>query len=691
MHDTKAVPGGTMQPLVPQMISSSFTPRKCLIIGCIMCILSAIIGWHSGVLTWPEISSDADYPEPDDLMNYFVRVQGGRFVVGPKCKLMYVSGWNQWETVEAAAGVLRLYGASLPPKTSGQQLIRSQLATAAANGFNVIRAWANPVSLEYALMEGPGKYNEMVFRGLDYFLNEARKHNIRVILNLIDNWQEAGGVPQIQTLSGIDSHEDFFLESEAWKMYANHVKTILLRKNSVNGIMYKDDPTIFSWELINEPRCGGCPSMVLQSWISSMAEFVKSIDPNHLLTVGEEGFFSNEDSHKVSYANPSGTGSWAGDQGQNFAADHSDSNIDYAGIHMWIQNWEDATDDFAFRWLDEHIRQSRRLGKPLIMSEFGAWGSSLSLQKSRDEWYRKIYNHLLEDAKRGGACAGGLFWQYFEKGQYAPLEESRLPGGIFGVFENDTSFEIAKNFTREMQSINNEYEFDGICEASTRAPPTQECTKTRVRHIPGTGYEGPQCDININECARGVDDCDSNAECVDTDGSFNCVCHAGFSGNGHTCKADEKQIENIQESFKSNGEGSLVCNKGKDILFKPGYPGYMYNGLVNQSMQPVLYDSSTRAVEPRECMIACRMAHRCNAFTYDSYQKKCFLHELDTSSVDICPQPPSYCVAIRGSPYQCSQLETYFDTTKIPENALLHQKTQRRKVRDVVLASYYSA
>jgi hypothetical protein len=30
-----------------------------------------------------------------------------------------VSGWNAWESMEGAAGALELYGASLPPNTTG--------------------------------------------------------------------------------------------------------------------------------------------------------------------------------------------------------------------------------------------------------------------------------------------------------------------------------------------------------------------------------------------------------------------------------------------------------------------------------------------------------------------------------------------------------------------------------------------
>ena len=136
------------------------------------------------------------------------------------------------------------------------------------------------------------------------------------------------------------------------------------------------------------------------------------------MTVGEEGFFSNETPQQG--ANPSGNNSWAGDQGQNFVSNHADKNIDYAGIHMWIQNWEEATVDFAKRWLGEHIKQSKQLGIPLIMSEFGAWGNTEKMVKIRDQWYQRIYDMILDDVKNGGPFQGGLFWQWFALGQKAP-------------------------------------------------------------------------------------------------------------------------------------------------------------------------------------------------------------------------------------------------------------------------------
>lgn len=50
---------------------------------------------------------------------------------------------------------------------------------------------------------------------------------------------------------------------------------------------YKNEPTIASWNLINEPRCdkSDCAA-AMQAWIAKMAPFLKQQDPNHLVTVG---------------------------------------------------------------------------------------------------------------------------------------------------------------------------------------------------------------------------------------------------------------------------------------------------------------------------------------------------------------------------------------------------------------------
>jgi hypothetical protein len=76
-------------------------------------------------------------------------------------------------------------------------------------------------------------------------------------------------------------HALFFKEEKCKQLYKDHVDAMLSRVNSYNGRTYKNDPTILSWNLINEPRCetwmpenSNCPADV-QTWFRvSLAERV---------------------------------------------------------------------------------------------------------------------------------------------------------------------------------------------------------------------------------------------------------------------------------------------------------------------------------------------------------------------------------------------------------------------------------
>ena len=40
---------------------------------------------------------------------------------------------------------------------------------------------------------------------------------------------------------------------------------------------------------------------------------------------------------------------------------------------------------------------------------------------------------------------------------------------------------------------------------------------------------------DIDECALGVDVCSDDANCTDIEGSYECTCHPGYTGNGVNC------------------------------------------------------------------------------------------------------------------------------------------------------------
>ena len=47
--------------------------------------------------------------------------------------------------------------------------------------------------------------------------------------------------------------------------------------------------------------------------------------------------------------------------------------------------------------------------------------------------------------------------------------------------------------------------------------------------------------LDIDECAMGTDNCDVNADCVNTEGSFICNCRTGFQQDGRICRGIQKK------------------------------------------------------------------------------------------------------------------------------------------------------
>ena len=73
------------------------------------------------------------------------------------------------------------------------------------------------------------------------------------------------------------------------------------------------------------------------------------------------------------------------------------------------------------------------------------------------------------------------------------------------------------------------------------------------------------CSLDINECLLEKTKCSSNAQCINTQGSYSCKCHDGYEGDGETCY-DKNECTNDYRnpcSFNEvcrNTDGSYTCS-----------------------------------------------------------------------------------------------------------------------------------
>ena len=62
--------------------------------------------------------------------------------------------------------------------------------------MKVVRIWVHPITEGYALRPTKTTWNEKALRGLDFFLSECEKREIKVVLVLADNWYATGGIKE---------------------------------------------------------------------------------------------------------------------------------------------------------------------------------------------------------------------------------------------------------------------------------------------------------------------------------------------------------------------------------------------------------------------------------------------------------------------------------------------------------------
>ncbi len=392
----------------------------------------------------------------------FWKVQDGKFVRGDESS--YFIGANMWYgplllSDTEAADPERIYAELDSLKSIGITNLRVLVG---ADGSAGVKSKVEPV-LQYE----PGKYDENVFVGLDRFLAELGKRDMSAVLYINNSWEWSGGFGQYlewagagKALSTNDAAWDdyraftsqFVTNKKSKELFADDVRNIITRTNTVTGKPYKDDPAIFSWQICNEPRCFSESDSVKAAfvdWLYESAALIKSLDNNHLVSSGNEGSFGCE-----------------GDM-QLYEKIHSCPDIDYLTIHIWPFNWswvrrETLAQDIPVAikntndYIDQHVALADKLGKPVVLEEFGFPRDGFQFAKSssvnlRNEYYANVFDRIVESASKGSSLAGVNFWTwgglakqspvnvYWQKGDDYCGDPAQEQQGLNSVYLSDTS------------------------------------------------------------------------------------------------------------------------------------------------------------------------------------------------------------------------------------------------------------
>lgn len=349
----------------------------------------------------------------------FVYVKDGRLWKGDKP--YYYIGTNYW------------YGAILGSQGQGgnRERLCRELDEMKKMGIDNLRvlvgsdgAKGSICLVEPTLQKSPGIYNDTIFDGLDYLLQQMSKRKMVAVLYLNNAWEWSGGYgyylehagcgkAPIPAIDGYDVYQKFVKQfatnEQAHALFYDHVRHVLGRSNRYTGQRYIDDPTIMSWQISNEPRAFGKDVLPeFEGWLSEASSLIRSLDPNHLISLGTEGTMGSEGDAEV------------------FERISADPNIDYATIHLWPFNWgwtkKDSVEENVGRacqltkaYIDKHLAICQRIGKPMMMEEFGYPRDGFSFSKTsstrgRDRFYQYVLSMIGENAHTNGMFVGCNYW-----------------------------------------------------------------------------------------------------------------------------------------------------------------------------------------------------------------------------------------------------------------------------------------
>ena len=237
----------------------------------------------------------------------------------------------------------------------------------------------------------------------DRTIAEAKARGYYVIPTLGNQWGECGHKGSIAHLSASTYKYPSWYETgymarqpedavygPGYTGYRDWVAEVVAR--------YRDEPAILAWQLLNEAETnpvwpGGCPAgpepfEAIRDWATDVSGLVKSIDPNHLVSLGTIG------------------GGQCGTSGPDFKALHEIPTIDLCEVHDY-NPWDPMPGD-QWNGLALRIQQCAELDKPLFVGEVGL--RPVDVGGSYDSRVASLRAKL--QVQRAAGIVGHLVWNW---------------------------------------------------------------------------------------------------------------------------------------------------------------------------------------------------------------------------------------------------------------------------------------
>lgn len=248
--------------------------------------------------------------------------------------------------------------------------------TAIGPGQNAFRAW---FFQDLATTNGVRDWS-----AFDHTIAVAKAHNVRIIATLADQWGACDSGPNGAVFKGDAWYTSGYrtaVSRGAATTYRDFVAEIVTR--------YRNEPTILAWQLMNEAEirhdittsCTPDGAQILRTWAADVSGLVKSIDSNHLVSLGTLG------------------GGQCGMQGGDYKYIHNLPTIDLCEYHDYLP---EAMPGDEWNGLALRLSQCAALGKPLFVGETGQKDMSLAS--------RAALFALKFETQFGAGVVGELVW-----------------------------------------------------------------------------------------------------------------------------------------------------------------------------------------------------------------------------------------------------------------------------------------